>query len=62
MHINADSAELTAEERLREIASILAIGVLRVQTQRDSTSQERQESRRVSLDVAGDSSLTVPSG
>jgi hypothetical protein len=50
-----DPAELTPEQRLQEIAAILARGILR-------SARSPQESAKNPLDVSPDPRLTVPRG
>lgn len=58
--------EMSPEDRRREVAAILARGVLRVRNRRlldrEGTFQDHHSSDRTGLDVGRDSSLTVTNG
>jgi hypothetical protein len=55
-----DAADMTPQQRLIEVAAILAAGVLRLR--RRGRPQENQEFCPAPLDVPPDSRLTVPRG
>ena len=55
-----DAADMTPQQRLVEVAAILAAGVLRLW--RRGRTQENQEFCPAPLDVPADSRLTVPRG
>lgn len=58
--VAADPAELTPDERLRQIATILARGVLRLRRRRAAGTAP--ESGSPSLDVSAETVLSVTSG
>lgn len=66
MHHCADAARLTPDERLREVASILAIGVLRLRQRAalptDDARKKPSELPAAGLEVPDETVLSVHTG
>jgi len=66
MHHCADAARLTPDERLREVASILAIGVLRLRQRAalptDDAPKKPAELPAAGLEVPDETALSVHTG
>ena len=66
MHHCSDAARLTPDERLREVASILAIGVLRLRQRAslptDDAQKKSSELPAAGLEVSDETVLSVHTG
>ncbi len=66
MHFDTSPAGMTIDERRREIAAILARGILRLRKRRqftpDATFRELSESVPQGLELSGETRLSVTTG